>query len=169
MTPPTFPPLAQAWAPHLDHEISQLVQLHHLMRRFWYRWLPEPIRRACRVAYASHFRSLMVFFHDRRPPRDLQTKAGCEDVSDMAWGALVDGGTPFPEWTDPEIRRLCDADKLLAHLSKHRVAREMSSREWGSDEDRELWRGYAAMFIGWFDAVHLPKTARAWRKYELHL
>jgi hypothetical protein len=30
-----------------------------------------------------------------------------------------------------------------------------------------LWRPYLGMFMGSFDAVRLPRTARAWRRYEM--
>src|SRR5262245_9452264 len=130
--------LADAWAPHIDHELSQIIRLHHLMRKFWYRWLPEPIRRACRVAYAAHFRAIMEFVHDGRPPTDQRIAVGCEQPHNMKWGELNGGQTPFPTWKDEEVRRLCDADQLVGHLSHDRVSREGSSVEWGSDRDRDL-------------------------------
>jgi len=136
------------------------------MQRFWYRWLPAPVRRACRVAYASHFRALMVFFHDRRPSRERRVSVGCEEPDDVVWGDFAGGQTPFPEWNDDEVRRLCDADKLVGHLSKDRVVRERLVDEWGCDNDRTLWRRYAIMFIGSYDARALPLTSAAWRKYE---
>ena len=160
------PPGTVAWAPHVDHELAQLIRLHHLMRRFWYSWLPEPVRRACRVAYAAHFRALLTFFHDRRPPRPRQVAIGCEEPSDITWGDFAAGETPFPEWTDDEIRRLCDADKLVGHLSKDRVPREQETEEWGSDQDRTMWRRYAIMFLGSAGSDLLPQSAAAWRRYE---
>ena len=166
MTPPQSS-LADAWAPHIDHELSQLILLHHVMRRFWYRWLPEAVRRACRVAYAAHFRTFMEFVHGGRPSRSSLSAVGCEEPRDITWSDIAGGDNPFPNWNDDEIRRLCDADKLVGHLSQDRVSRESSASEWGSEHDRALWRGYLAMFLGSFDAVRLPKTARAWRKYEL--
>ena len=156
-----------ALAPHIDHELSQLIRLHHAMRKFWYRWLPEPVRRACRVAYAAHFRAVMEFVHDGRPSHGRRKSVGCEDPRDIIWGSVGGAPTPFPNWTDDEIRRLCDADKLVGHLSQDRITREASTSEWGSDHDRALWRPYVAMFVGSFDAVRLPKTARAWRQYEM--
>lgn len=140
--------------------------LHHLMRKFWYRWLPEPVRRACRVAYASHFRALLTFFHDQRPSRSRQTAVGCEEPNDITWGEFAGGRTPFPEWTDDEIRRLCDADKLVGHLSKDRTAREYQPEEWGSDRDRIMWRRYAIMFLGSGGPELFPRSAAVWRKYE---
>jgi hypothetical protein len=160
------PPATANWAPHVDHELAQLIRLHHIMRRFWYGWLPDPVRRACRVAYASHFRALLTFFHDRRPSRARQMAVGCEEPSDITWGDFAAGQTPFPEWTDEEIRRVCDADKLVGHLSKDRVSRELQTAEWGSDQDHSLWRRYAIMFLGSGGPEHFPQAAAAWRKYE---
>jgi len=165
MTPPASPGTS-AWAPHVDHELAQLIRLHHVMRRFWYRWLPEPVRRACRVAYAAHFRALLTFFHDSRPSRARQTAVGCEEPSDITWGDFAAGATPFPEWTDDEVRRLCDADKLVGHLSKDRVLREQQTAEWGTDHDHTLWRRYAAMFLGSGGPELLPQSAAAWRRHE---
>jgi hypothetical protein len=108
----------------------------------------------------------MVFFHDQRPSRERRVSVGCEEPDDVVWGDFAGGETPFPEWTDDEVRRLCDADKLVGHLSKDRVAREKLVDEWGCDKDRALWRRYATMFIGSYDAQGLPLTSAAWRRYE---
>ncbi len=161
-------PTLADYARHVDHELSQLIRLHYHMRRLWYRFYPRVVRRACRVAYAAHLRAVLEFFHDGRPNWPRMRAAGCEDPDDIRYGDYVGGTTTLPDWTAAELGRLCDADKLLGHLSKHRVNREGMPDEWGCEADRDLWLTNAATVIKNIGPKHLPKSLKTLRKFEPH-
>src|SRR5205809_554845 len=97
------------WRTDVDHEVSQLIQLQLLVRRKSYRHYPEVIRRAVRVAYASHFRALLEFFHDGRlRPKDVEKQIGPEAMLDVNYVDLTDpAANPFSRtWSDAELKRL---------------------------------------------------------------
>jgi len=161
----TTPPNLADYAFHVDHELSQLIRLHYHMRCWWYPFYPKIIRRACRVAYAAHLRAALEFFHDGRPGWSRMRAQGCENRDDIKYGDYV-GTNILPDWTVPELARMCDADKLLGHLSKHRVAREGRPDKWGCDADRDIWLANAATVVRTLGGKYLPKSLKALRKFE---
>jgi len=123
----------------LDHELSQLMKLHREMRTWRWRLYPKTIKRAADLAYAAHMRVLLEFFRNGRLNLKPELKRiGCPDRNDLVVSELdrVWTGTT---WTDDELGRLCDADKLLGHLSKDRRHR---TSDWGRDADWDLMRGH---------------------------
>lgn len=120
---------------HLDHELTQLMALHSKMRSWRWRLYPKIIRRAGDVAYAAHLRVLLEFFHDGRGSADLK-RIRCPEKNDLTVNELLPQSSPTP-WTDQELRRLCDADKLLGHLSKDRG---QQTSDWGCDDDWTMLR-----------------------------
>ena len=119
----------------LNHELSQLMRLHREMRSWRWRVYPKIMRRAGDVAYAAHLRVLLEFFHNGRGGADLN-RVGCPKPNDLELTDVDPSATP-PSWTDDELRRLCDADKLLGHLSNDRHSR---TSDWGRDQDWHLLR-----------------------------
>lgn len=157
------------WASHVDHELSQLIKLHYHMCRPWYPLYPETVRRACRVAYASHFRALVEFFHNGRPLQSRMEGAGCEPRApgqDITFRDLAPGAYSLPDWTDAELLRLCDADKLVGHLSKLRGART-TLENWGSDSDLAIWKENAKRLLRSVDPTLLPKTSESASRFNL--
>jgi hypothetical protein len=141
---------------HLDHELSQLVSLHLERRSPRYPAYPECVRRAIVVAYAAHYRVLLEFFHDGRS-RAAVRDGDCPTPADLKFSEVAAGQTA-PTWSPAAVRRLCDADKLVGHLSQQRGEREA---EWGQDSDWELMRPLVArLFREVQDARNrLPRTA----------
>lgn len=143
-----------AFRRHVDHEMSQALKIARELAAGTS--FPDHVVRAMRVAYATHFRALMEFFHAGRPnrsphPRDLT-------VSNF----LPPTHSPFP-WTVREIARFSAADKLAGHLSMDRSRRNHARREWGGPEDDDLLRRRIGRFfaiqpraVAWF-----PETACA--------
>ena len=161
--------MIDGWARHVDHELSQLIELHYHMRAPWYPLYPDTVRRACRVAYASHLRALLEFFHDGRPSPARLEQAGCEPRAqgqDITYNDMTPGAASRPDWTAPELLRLCDADKLVGHLSKLRGART-KLENWGSDSDLDLWRDHAGALLGVVNDTLLPKSHGAAKCYGL--
>jgi len=166
---PPEAPLITDWAPHVDHARSQLIKLHYHMRRAWYRFYPDTVRRACRVAYASHLRALLEFFHNGRPSRSRLEGAGCEPTTpdqDITFRDMTPRSAPLRDWTNPELLRLCDADKLVGHISRHRGAR-IKLENWGSDADLDLWRANAKTLLAAVDPALLPNASEAARCYGI--
>lgn len=114
----------------LNHELYQLMGLHREMRSWRWRLYPRLLRRAGDVAYAAHLRVLLEFFRNGRRGADL-TRVSCPKPNDLN-ASDVDAAWTESAWTDPELERLCDADKLLGHLSKDRG---MRTSDWGRDAD----------------------------------
>lgn len=114
----------------LNHELYQLMNLHRGMRRWWWRFFPKVMRRAADVAYAAHLRVLLEFFHNGRDQADLR-RVGCPKAKDLHVAHLI-ATQRIVQWSDEELRRLCDADKLLGHLSMDRSSRRS---DWGRDQD----------------------------------
>ena len=113
------------WAPDLDHELSQLIRLQHVMTAPDYKTkYAKPVRRAIDVAYAAHFRALTEFFHGGRPKKRPRP-------SDLTYTDVAGEPTPFA-YTPYAEQRLEDADKLVGHLSKLRRSR---TSDWGCDQD----------------------------------
>lgn len=107
----------------LDHEVAQLVRLQTIMTADDYRSrYIKAVRRAIDVAYASHFRALIEFFHDGRPKGS--------HPSDLRYSEVT--GEPPYRYTTYAARRLKDADRLVGHLSK---LRRNHVSDWGSDDD----------------------------------
>jgi len=161
--------LINDWAPHVDHELSQLIKLHHHMRALWYPLYPDTVRRACRVAYASHLRALLEFFHNGRPPQARLEAAGCEPRApdqDITYTDMTPGAASRPDWTNTELLRLCDADKLVGHISKLRGART-KLENWGSDTDIDLWRGHAKALLNSVSQALLPRSHDAAKYYGI--
>jgi hypothetical protein len=112
------------WPRHLDHDLSQLVLLHAEFRSDRFANYPETVQRA---------------LHSRRPNTTEKQRASYEDPDDLKPRDFAHLKTvELGPWTASEVRRICDADKLLAHLSKSRDLLA-AGKEWGSDEDRDLW------------------------------
>ena len=119
----------------LNHELYQLMGLHREMSSWRWRFYPKLLRRAGDVAYAAHLRVLLEFFRNGRSGADLN-RVGCPKPNDLN-ASDVDALWQGSGWTDLELRRLCDADKLLGHLSKDRSSR---TSDWGRNEDWDLLR-----------------------------
>ena len=111
-----------------------------------------------RVAYATHWRALMEFAHDRRPTPAERRSAGCAAPKDVTAAHLL-GAPILRQWSPAEIARLCDADQLAAHLSETRIERSPSGREWGGDED---WRLIEPVILALIDSnsVNLPRSMK---------
>ena len=70
-------------------------------------------------------------------------------------------GKPLSEkWSVEELKRLCDADKLVGHLTEDRPRREETEREWGGDEDSQLLKAPIHQLLREASS-RLPKAARA--------
>ena len=123
----------------LDHELYQIMRLHREMRSWRWNLYPKTMKRAADVAYAAHMRVLLEFFRNGRINinGDLQ-RLGCPKRNDLKVSDL-DQSWSSTKWTDKELERLCDADKLLGHLSKDRGTR---SSDWGRNADWTLLRGH---------------------------
>lgn len=115
----------------------QLIRLHDEMRSSRWMLYPEVIRRAAAVAYAAHMRVRLEFFHDGRRDADL-SRVGYPTPNDLK-ASTVSSALGGVAWTDQQLNRLCDADKLLGHLSQNRPAR---TSDWGRAEDWELLRAH---------------------------
>jgi len=129
MTTPTSIPLED-----LNHELYQLMRLHREMRSWRWWFYPKTMKRAVDVAYAAHLRVLLEFFRNGRPRSADFARVGCPSRNDLRVSEL-DPASKSTTWTDDELRRVCDADKLLGHLSKDRGTR---TSDWGRDEDWAL-------------------------------
>lgn len=148
----------QQLAPHVDHEVAQFLLLHRELRSPTGDY-PESVRRAIVVAYASHLRVLLEFFHGGRPLVAEMKAVGCETRADVTYEAFV--GTARPPWTNSEISRLCDADKLVGHLSEGRLAREGSYPSWGADSDLDLLRDHIGELLSSSNPSLLPRAHAA--------
>jgi hypothetical protein len=122
---------------HLNHELYQLMLLHSEMRSVRWALYPEVMKRAGAVAYAAHLRSLLEFFHGDRPRQAENKRVGCPASADLTVCDVYNA--PPTAWSDDEIRRLCDADKLLAHLSS---SRDAMTSDFGRDSDWLLVRAH---------------------------
>ena len=141
------------WAPHLDHELSQLIRLQQIMDRPDYVAAhAEPIRRAIDVAYASHFRALIEFFYDGRPnPKPMGT--------DLTYRDIAGSPSPFRPYSEYAKRRLTDADQLVGHLTKVRSDR---TSDWGSEQDWSFMWPMIHSLLGISElAGILPETVAA--------
>jgi len=146
----------QAWK-HVDHDLSQLIKLHHAFRDWYPPPLPDFVWRAMRVAYAAHFRTIMEFAHSCRP-------GGGSDDRDITSLSLL-GRSIRGDWGDAEEKkRFLDADKLLAHLSTGRTGRE-DRREWGDEKDLKVWRSIAEDLVREAHG-NVPLSAEAWKRLE---
>jgi len=127
------------WAPDVDHEVAQLLELQSLIEQPDYEDLPLVLRRAVRVAYATHFRVLMEFFHDGRPKPGDWERIPDDPPSDIGFSQITrTGSSRFSgRWGKKYLERFRDADKLVAHLSGSRATRRGRRREWGGRGD---WR-----------------------------
>jgi hypothetical protein len=116
------------------------------------------------IAYGVAFRALLEFAHSGRPGRDDWKRLPAESTKDIRSDDLL-GATLRPDWTDEELARLRDADKLIGHLSADRVQREGSSREWGGPEDLEIWHDFVKSAVEPNRAL-LPRAAAAWDAFN---
>jgi len=105
------------------------------------------MKRAADVAYAAHLRVLLEFFRNGRSGADL-ARVRCPKPNDLNVSEL-DPSWSSTVWTDSELERLCDADKLLGHLSKDRRSRVS---DWGRDADWLLLRSHIDRLLA---AVHV--------------
>ena len=140
-------PKQPPWARDVDHEVAQAIYLYLMLNN---ETLPnEVLRSAARTAFSAHFRALMEFFHDGRPSRNDWTRQSCEPPRDVHLSDTLDGASnPFSHsWTKGELRRLCDADKLVGHLSESRTTRRRMRKEWGSASDWSLLRPKLTRFL----------------------
>ncbi len=128
---------------HLNHELYQLMRLHREMHSWRWRFYCKTMKRAGDVAYAAHLRVLLEFFHNGRGAAADLGRVGCPKPNDLTVSEVVPSWSAT--WSDDELRRLCDADKLLAHLSKDRPTR---TSDWGRSEDWKLLRGYVDSLLG---------------------
>jgi len=129
----------------LNHELYQLMRLHREMRSWRWRFYPRTMKRAADVAYAAHVRVLLEFFRNGRVNTQANLKRiGCPGANDLKVSEL-DPSWTSTTWTDEELARLCDADKLLGHLSKDRKSRVS---DWGRNEDWALLRDHIDRLLG---------------------
>ena len=152
-----IPTALEASAPHVDHDMSLFLKLHK--NGFWFRFYPETTRRSLHVAYATLFRSLIVFFHGRRPNGKIHDR----DLRAIQY-INIDvnaSGDPFGDWQPDEVSRLDDADKLAAHLS---MDRDRKKSDWGSPEDYSMIRPKIQKMLNQLDTSTskklFPETAR---------
>ena len=135
------------WTRDVDHEVAQAIYLYLLLNN---RSVPTEVRwSAARTAFSAHFRALMEFFHDGRPSGNDWTRQPCERPRDVHLSdALDDGSNPFSRsWAKADLKRLCDADKLVGHLSARRATRRRMRKEWGSESDWRLLRPKLTRFL----------------------
>ena len=60
----------EEWWKHLDHELSQLIELREQFGdEEAFAKYPEVVRRSMDVAYGAHLRALLEVMHDGRLPR----------------------------------------------------------------------------------------------------
>jgi hypothetical protein len=140
----------------LDHELSQLLALHLELRSARYGEYPECVKRAIVVAYAAHYRVLLEFFHDGRS-RAAERDGDCPKPADLKFSDVAEGKAA-PAWSAAALRRLCDGDKLVGHLSRQRGERD---GDWGRDGDWDLLRPLVARLFTEMQGApkRLPKTA----------
>lgn len=93
-----------------------------------------------RVAYATHFRVLMEFFHDGRPKPEDWKRIPDDPPMDVGYSQISQTGSSrfSGRWGKKDLERFRDADKLAAHLSGSRATRRGRRREWGSRGDWKL-------------------------------
>jgi len=84
---------------------------------------------------------------------------GCERRADITFSAFA--ASTRPAWTDGEKRRLCDADKLVGHLSEGRVNREGAYPGWGTSEDLDLLRDHVNALIAAVEPAVLKRSNSA--------
>jgi hypothetical protein len=120
-------------APHADHDMALFLGLHRELNSSTFDRYPKAVKRSLNVAYATLLRSLLPFFHGKRPKRRLKaTDLTCQQYLENSPDA---NGDPFAGWSDAEEERLDDADKLAAHLS---TLRSQRTANWGRQEDLEM-------------------------------
>lgn len=133
------------------------------MQRPWYRRLyPKHIRRAIVVAYATHFRALLEFFHKGRPRDAEKKRAGWHSKKDITFASFVDGSRP--PYTDAEIRRLNDADKLAGHITEARVTLGPTDTGWGVASDLELLKPHILSLLATVDVSMLQSSRQQARR-----
>jgi hypothetical protein len=129
---------------HVSHEMERLLRIGELRRRWGWllRWWPfDTVTRGLRVAYASHARALLEFYHDGRPGKvgQRQRQGGDLDV----WLGDYTGTVGAHPWavSPSHEPRLRDADKLVGHLSTGRLEPARAHLdEWGDAQDRSRFR-----------------------------
>lgn len=135
------------WADDVDHEVSHVILLYLMFRG---QSVPNALlASAARTAFAAHFRALMEFFHDGRPSAADWGRQPCEPRSDVTLSDVV-SGSPNPyarSWSKADLKRLCDADKLLGHVSTNRASRRRMRKEWGCKADWRQLRGKIRRFL----------------------
>jgi hypothetical protein len=149
------------WWKHLDHELGQLIELQVAFHEPGFGERPELVRHSMDVAYGAAFRALLDFAHSGRPDKNEWKRLPDESKEDI-WSANLLGTTLRPDWTEEELTRLRDADKLIGHLSADRVGREGSQREWGGPEDLKIWRDFVRAVVE-ANRNRLPRATLAWR------
>ena len=145
---------------HVDHEMAQAIRISRaLADPSSLQWDRDLVVRALRVAYAAHFRALMEFFHDGRPPKKGPRKK--QKRRDLVASQFLPASEGPAKWTRREKARFSAVDKLVGHLSKDRTRRHHANREWGdADDEKMLLRHIRRLFRmqprawGWF-----PDTA----------
>jgi hypothetical protein len=148
------------WWRALDHELGQLIELQTAFEDPDFRKRPELVRRSMDIAYGAAFRALLEFAHSGRPDKEEWQRLPKESKQDIRADNLLET-TLRPDWTEQELTRLRDADKLIGHLSADRVQREGSSREWGGPEDLKIWRDFVKTVVE-SNRDRLPRAAAAW-------
>lgn len=118
------------------------------------------------MAYVTHFRALLEFFHEGKRPSDPERqRAGVEtEIVDIKYSSFTN--EKRPGWTDAEIRGLDNADKLAGHLSEKRLALEKSHKGWGTPADLALLQPHIEALLAKADPALLPRTHRALRRVQ---
>ena len=116
-------------ARHADHEMSQFLRLHLEMPSERFASLDEHIQRAIYVAYATHVRVLLEFFHEgtKKWPNNRGADFRVADLSrEMA-----------AEWDATTSERWREATRLAAHISGERP-NLTGIQPFGSSQDFEM-------------------------------
>ena len=102
----------QALAKHIDHEMCQFLLIARQSK-------DGPVADALYTACATHFRTLMEFFHGGGPEQETGAYIARPKGKGLyAFDYL--GSTPWEIWPESEVKRWKDANKLASHLSRAR-------------------------------------------------
>jgi hypothetical protein len=138
-------PLTAGMRVHLDHQMADALALAREIKRPRATY-SQPVRRAIRLAYATHYRVLLEFFHDGRSA--LLPRAKAPHRRDIIASDVMPPGRPVViKPTAMDGKRLRMADKLAAHMSRERTQYQASKQEWGNARDRRaILRRVQALF-----------------------
>ena len=122
---------------HLDHQMADALALGREIAHPSAGYAND-IWRAMRVAFSTHYRVLLEFFHGRA---SLVPRARPPQKRDIIVSDVLPPGRTFPiSPTTRDKKRFRMADKLGAHLSRERAQYHASKQQWGDALDRAAIR-----------------------------